>query len=210
MEGYWICPGCGSSVPYPEVTICEVCDTPITQKEIDQAEQRLKDAQKAQDQQAKEEKREARLRKQEEREIERKAKFEAKQKRLEERNAKRGRKAKEYVNAEKQFFANLYKGVNIAKKCIEFALIACMVLVGLCVFSPGAGDEMFANIEKTVEPVAANFIESHFIVNDEGYQIFIPFDNMGHQFGYLEKDLEKTDNIEKLVDIVEGIIHVVQ
>lgn len=192
---FWICPDCGAANQYPEITECEVCSRPITDKEINEAEKKLREAEKAREEFEKAERKALELKERQEAEKKRLEKL-AEKRRLQREKTIKSRNANEKFN---KFIKPFAKTASIV---FVIALVACTVIAGISVIRQDSVDIMVDEIELISQRIYENFTDGHFLKYYDGETEFIPFRNIRIQFQYIERHFSNSRALQYLMEIL--------
>lgn len=192
---FWICPDCGAANQYPEITECEVCSRPISEKEISEAESKLREAEKAREEFERAERKAEELKRRQEAERERLMKLEEKH-RLQREKTLKIRKIVERINK------SLKPLTTTASVIIVIAVLACSVLVGISVVRQDSMDVMISEIELISQRIYEDFSDGHFFEYYSGENEFIPFRNIRIQFQYIERHFSNSRALQYLTEIL--------
>lgn len=207
MDCTWICSSCGSSNPYPDTTECEVCNKKIDENEIKQAKKSLEDAVNAFNKIKHEEEAAEKLRKQEELERQRKEEYERKQREkeqlLKEKQERHEKLIKKCTSFETVFFKGFFNFSKVIKNALVCLVALGILTTGISVVKQNKMKNISRRIEKISQTVVQEFEEKHCYREKNGDISFKPFSNIKKRYEYLANQFKKSENIEKVVDLLE-------
>ena len=192
---FWICPDCGSANQYPEITECEVCSRPITDKEKNEAEAKLRAAEKEREEFERAERKAEEQRRRQEAERERLRRLEERRRLKREKTLKLRRLSEKLNKALKPF-------TTTAAVVFVVAALACSVLVGISVIRQESVDIMANEIELISQRIYEDFTDGHLFSYYSGEMEFVPFRNIRIQWQYIERHFESSRGLQYLTEIL--------
>ncbi len=194
-ELIWICPECGSPNPYPEITECEVCSSPITEKEIAIAEKKIREAERLKEELERAERKALEEKRRQEAELERLKKIEEKN-RLKRAAAVKSRKHTQKLNDIMKPLIRTVSAVSI------IAVLACSVISGISVVRQDTADVMTDKIELIAQRLYEDFNEAHYYTYSDGEGEFAPMRNFRIQMQYIERHFSNSRGIRYLEELL--------